>query len=134
MKAPARAAVMERRILVNYRVDPDLLGSHPPAPFRPVVLADHAPGSAELLGKSTARPDVRMRATMAPCDAPSLPTGMMGRNENPAASAKVFGLVVAGCGVRSSSPASGPMLLARHDMTLSTSGAGPHPTLSAPSR
>ena len=25
MKAPALAAVMERRILVNYRVDPDLL-------------------------------------------------------------------------------------------------------------
>jgi hypothetical protein len=25
MRAPALAAVMERRILVNYRVDPDLL-------------------------------------------------------------------------------------------------------------
>lgn len=35
MKAPALAAVMERRILVNYRVDPDLLGSYLPAPFRP---------------------------------------------------------------------------------------------------
>lgn len=63
-------------------------------------LADHTPGSAELLGKSTALPDVRMRATMASCDAPSLPTGMMGRNENLAASAEVFGRVAAGCGVR----------------------------------
>jgi hypothetical protein len=34
MKAPALAAVMERRILINYRVDPDLLGSYLPAPFR----------------------------------------------------------------------------------------------------
>jgi hypothetical protein len=56
MKAPALGAVLERRILVNYRVDPDLLGSYPPAPFRPVLLADHAPGPPELLGKSTARP------------------------------------------------------------------------------
>jgi len=37
---------------------------------------------------------------MASCDAPSLLTGMMGRNENLAASAGVFGRVAAGCGVR----------------------------------
>jgi hypothetical protein len=58
------------------------------------------PGSAELLGSPQHDPDVRMRATMASCDAPSLPTGMMRRNENLAASAEVFGLVAAGCDVR----------------------------------
>jgi hypothetical protein len=41
MEAPALAAVMECRILVNYRVDPDLLGSYLPAPFRPVLLGGH---------------------------------------------------------------------------------------------
>jgi hypothetical protein len=29
---------MERRILVNYRVDPELLNSYLPAPFRPAPL------------------------------------------------------------------------------------------------
>jgi hypothetical protein len=67
--------MMERRIPVNYGLDPDLLGSYLPAPFRarprrPTTnerikaaapadkaalrwLADHTPGSASLLGKST---------------------------------------------------------------------------------
>jgi hypothetical protein len=32
---------MERLILVNYRVDPDLLGSYLTAPFRPVLVGGH---------------------------------------------------------------------------------------------
>ncbi len=43
---------------------------------------------------------VRVRATMGPCDVPSLPTRMIGRSEDPAASAEAFGRVVAGRGDR----------------------------------
>jgi len=32
---------MERRILVNYRVDPDVLASALPPPFRPVLVDGH---------------------------------------------------------------------------------------------
>lgn len=64
-------------------------------------LADHTPGSAGLTRQVHGHvPNVRVRATMASWDAPSLPTGMMGRYENLAASAEVFGRVAAGCGVR----------------------------------
>jgi hypothetical protein len=119
---------MERRILGNYWVDPDLLGSYLPAPFTGGPTGPgRAAGQSAYNERIKAAPlmraalrcwpitlparrncsasprhvrDVRMRATMASCDAPSLPTGMMGRNENLAASAEVFGLVAAGCGVR----------------------------------
>jgi hypothetical protein len=100
MKARALAAVMERRILVNYRVDPDLLGHIRRRRSGPSSWPITPPARRSCSASPRHVPDVRMRATMASCDAPSLPTGMMGRNENPAASAEVFGLVVAGCGVR----------------------------------
>ena len=38
MTAPVLRAVMERRILVNYRVDPGVLAAALPFPFRPMVL------------------------------------------------------------------------------------------------
>jgi len=41
MKTPSLAAVMERRLLVNYRVDPELLGSCLPAPFRAALVGGY---------------------------------------------------------------------------------------------
>jgi hypothetical protein len=38
MRIPTIHGVIDRRILVNYRVDPDLLASLLPAPFRPKVI------------------------------------------------------------------------------------------------
>ena len=35
MKLPIIRGIIDRRILVNYRVEPDVLASHLPAPFRP---------------------------------------------------------------------------------------------------
>jgi hypothetical protein len=56
MKAPALAAVMERRILVNYRVDPDLLGSYLPAPFRTALVGGHAVAGICLIRLGHIRP------------------------------------------------------------------------------
>jgi hypothetical protein len=56
MKAPALAAVMERRILVNYRVDPDLLGSYLPAPFRPALVGGHGVAGICLIRLARIRP------------------------------------------------------------------------------
>jgi Uncharacterized conserved protein (COG2071) len=56
MKGPALAAVMERRILVNYRVDPDLLGSYLPAPFRPALVGGHGVAGICLIRLGRIRP------------------------------------------------------------------------------
>jgi hypothetical protein len=56
MKAPALAAVMERRILVNYRVDPDLLGRYLPAPFRPALVGGHGVAGICLIRLGRIRP------------------------------------------------------------------------------
>jgi hypothetical protein len=56
MKAPALAAVMERRILVNYRVDPDLLSSFLPAPFRPALVNGHGVAGICLIRLGRVRP------------------------------------------------------------------------------
>jgi hypothetical protein len=56
MKAPALAAVMERRVLVNYRVDPDLLGSYLPAPFRPALVDGHGVAGICLIRLGRVRP------------------------------------------------------------------------------
>jgi hypothetical protein len=56
MRAPALAAVMERRILVNYRVDPDLLGSYLPAPFRPALVGGHGVAGICLIRLGRLRP------------------------------------------------------------------------------
>lgn len=56
MKAPALAAVMERRILVNYRVDPEVLGSYLPAPFRPALVGGHGVAGICLIRLGRIRP------------------------------------------------------------------------------
>lgn len=56
MKAPALAAVIERRILVNYRVDPDLLGSYLPEPFRPALAGGHGVAGICLIRLGRIRP------------------------------------------------------------------------------
>ena len=56
MKAPALAAVIERRILVNYRVDPDLLGSYLPAPFRPALVGGRGVAGICLIRLGRIRP------------------------------------------------------------------------------
>lgn len=56
MKAPALAAVIERRILVNYRVDPELLGSYLPAPFRPALAGGHGVAGICLIRLGRIRP------------------------------------------------------------------------------
>src|SRR5688500_5735928 len=38
MRLPVVRGVIDRRILVNYRVDPSVLTPHLPAPFRPKVI------------------------------------------------------------------------------------------------
>ena len=35
MRIPVIQGVIDRRILINYRVQPDVLARHLPAPFRP---------------------------------------------------------------------------------------------------
>ena len=40
MKLPTIAGVIERRVLVNYRIEPDALAELLPKPFRPQVVAD----------------------------------------------------------------------------------------------
>jgi hypothetical protein len=56
MKAPALAAVIERRLLVNYRVDPELLGSTLPAPFRPALAGGHGIAGICLIRLGRIRP------------------------------------------------------------------------------
>jgi hypothetical protein len=56
MKAPALAAVIERRILVNYRVDPDLLDSYLPAPFRLALVGGHGVAGICLIRLGRIRP------------------------------------------------------------------------------
>jgi hypothetical protein len=56
VKAPALAAVMERRILVNYRVDPDLLGSYLPPPFRPALVGGYGVAGICLIRLGHIRP------------------------------------------------------------------------------
>ena len=46
MRAPVMVGTIERRLLVNYRVDPEVLAAHLPAPFRPQVV--HGVGIAGI--------------------------------------------------------------------------------------
>ncbi|HXP20244.1 MAG TPA: DUF2071 domain-containing protein [Streptosporangiaceae bacterium] len=49
-------AVLERRILVNYRVDPDVLAAVVPAPFRPVVTGGYGVAGICLIRLGRIRP------------------------------------------------------------------------------
>lgn len=56
MRAPAIRATMERRLLVNYRVDADVLAAVLPAPFRPQVVAGYGIGGICLIRMGHVRP------------------------------------------------------------------------------
>ena len=56
MNGPAIRAVMDRRLLVNYRVDPDLLASFLPAPFRPALVGGYGIAGICLIRLSRVRP------------------------------------------------------------------------------
>src|SRR5258708_34236553 len=53
---PQVRARLDRRILVNYRVDPDVLAAVLPAPFRPVVVGGHAIAGICLIRLGQIRP------------------------------------------------------------------------------
>lgn len=53
---PTLRATMERRILVNYRVDPDVLTAVLPAPFRPALVDGHGVAGICLLRLGSIRP------------------------------------------------------------------------------
>ncbi len=53
---PQVRARLDRRILVKYRVDPDVLAAVLPAPFRPVVVGGHAIAGICLIRLGQIRP------------------------------------------------------------------------------
>lgn len=56
MRAPAIRATIERRILVNYRVEPAALGKILPQPFRPVLVDGFAIAGVCLIRLGDVRP------------------------------------------------------------------------------
>jgi hypothetical protein len=56
MKFPRLAGVVERRLLVNYRVDPDVLAAVLPSPFRPQVVGDWGVAGICLIRMGSVRP------------------------------------------------------------------------------
>jgi hypothetical protein len=56
MRLPAIRGVIDRRILVNYRVDPDVVARSLPAPFRPKLVNGHAIAGICLIRLKHIRP------------------------------------------------------------------------------
>lgn len=56
MKAPNLRGEIERRLLVNYRVDPEVAQTHLPAPFRPQVRNGYAVAGICLIRLGSMRP------------------------------------------------------------------------------
>ena len=56
MRAPAIRATIERRILVNYRLDPKALAAVLPPPFRPQVVGGYGIGGICLIRLGDVRP------------------------------------------------------------------------------
>jgi hypothetical protein len=56
MHLPAIRGVIDRRILVNYRVDPEVVAQILPAPFRPQLVAGHAIAGICLIRLKQLRP------------------------------------------------------------------------------
>lgn len=56
MRIPVIKGVIDRRILVNYRVDPDVLSKVLPAPFRPLVHDGHGIAGICLIRLRDVRP------------------------------------------------------------------------------
>ena len=62
MRSPTIAATIERRILVNYRVDPDVLAALLPSPFRPIVVGGFGVAGICLIRLGGVRPAGMPRA------------------------------------------------------------------------
>lgn len=58
MRIPVVRGVIDRRILVNYRVEPDVLARHLPAPFRPKLHRGRAMAGICLIRLQRVRPKV----------------------------------------------------------------------------
>ena len=56
MRIPVLRGIIERRVLVNYRVDADLLASRLPAPFRPKLVDGMGMIGICLIRMSAVRP------------------------------------------------------------------------------
>ncbi len=56
MRLPAIAGVIDRRILVNYRIDPAILAAILPAPFRPKLVRGQGMGGICLIRLKKVRP------------------------------------------------------------------------------
>lgn len=56
MRAPSIRATIERRLLVNYRIDPDVLAAVLPAPFRPALVGGYGVGGICLIRLGHIRP------------------------------------------------------------------------------
>src|SRR5690349_20999009 len=56
MRLPVISGVIERRILVNYRVDPDVLAAMLPQPFRPQVVDGYGVAGICLIRLGQLRP------------------------------------------------------------------------------
>ena len=54
MRIPTIKGVIDRRILVNYRVDPNVLATVLPAPFRPKLVNGHGIGGLKSQMQSRA--------------------------------------------------------------------------------
>ncbi|HEX9968870.1 MAG TPA: DUF2071 domain-containing protein, partial [Acidimicrobiales bacterium] len=56
MRAPRLAGVVERRLLVNYRVNPEVLTAELPAPFRPQLVDGYGVAGICLIRMGSLRP------------------------------------------------------------------------------
>src|SRR5579859_459630 len=56
MRLPMIRGLIERRILVNYRVDPEVLSGIVPAPFRPLTIRGHGIAGICLIRLKQIRP------------------------------------------------------------------------------
>lgn len=56
LRLPTVAGLMERRILVNYRIDPEVAAKLIPDPFRPQIVGGHAIGGICLIRLARLRP------------------------------------------------------------------------------
>ena len=56
MKIPVIRGTIDRRILANYRIDPEVLGSILPNPFRPKIVGGFGIGGICLIRLKSVRP------------------------------------------------------------------------------
>ena len=56
MRIPVIRGLIDRRVLVNYRVDPEVLGKQLPAPFRPQLVRGYGIAGICLIRLKQIRP------------------------------------------------------------------------------